>query len=125
MRFRLVPVPGTDHIGCCWRLPLPKDVTTLLPRLTARAYLQTLSAVVWASLEKTSLALCTRTANVCVRVFVSERERDRGRGQAVLSIKMPALYFHTAEQREGPVEEDMTPNRRPDLRARPARINQG
>lgn len=79
MRFRLVPVPCSDHIGCCWSLPPPKDVTTLLPRLTARAYLQTRSGVVWASLEKTSLALCTRTANVCVRAraCVSERERER------------------------------------------------
>lgn len=60
---------------------------------------------------------------VCVYARVCKREGEGKRGQAVLSIKMPALYFHTAEQRAGPVEEDMTPNRRPDQRARPARIN--
>lgn len=102
MRFRLVPVPCTDHTGCCWRLPLPKDVTTLLPRLTARAYLQTLSAVVWASLEKTSLALCTRTANVCARVFVSERESAiEGEDKLFYPLKCPHCIFTRRSSEKG------------------------
>ena len=68
------------------------------------------------------MCVCARA-----RVRVSEREREtereRGRGQVVLAIKMPALYFLTAEQQAGPAEEDMTPNRRPAQRARPARTN--
>lgn len=102
MRFRLVPVPCTDHIGCCWSLPLPKDVTTLLPRLAARAYLQTLSAVVWALLKKTSLALCTRTANVCVRACVSERERDtEGEDKLFYPLKCPHCIFTRRSSEQG------------------------
>lgn len=48
---------------------------------------------------------------------------ERERGHAVLSIKMPALCFHTVEQQAGPIAEDMASNCRPDQRSGAARIN--
>lgn len=71
MRSGLVPVvAGWAHIGC-WSLPPLKHVTTLLPRLTARACLQTWSGLVWSSLGKISLALiCALGLPVLARLCV-------------------------------------------------------
>lgn len=111
-------------------LPPPQHVTTLLPRAPRQG--------LFADPERCSLGLtwenipsfvhkdcqCLR-ACVRARALVCWRERERGGGQTVLSIKMPALCFHTVEQRAGPVEDDTAPERRPGPRARPARINMG
>lgn len=71
MRSSLVPiVAGWVHIGC-WSLPPSKHVTTLLPRLTIRACLQTRSGLVWSSLGKISLALiCAQGLPVLARLCV-------------------------------------------------------
>lgn len=119
--YRLLPGPS---------LPPPQHVTTLLPRAPRQG--------LFADPERCSLGFawenipsfvhkdcqCLR-ACVCAFVCWRERERGSGGGQAVLSIKMPALCFHTVEQRAGPVEDDTAPKRGPDQRARPARINMG
>ena len=56
---------------------------------------------------------------VCACVWIAIGER----GHAVLSIKMPALCFHTVEKQAGPIVEDMAPYCRPDQRPGAARIN--
>lgn len=109
-------------------LPPPKHVTTLLPRaprqgLFADPELCSLGFT-WENIPSFVHKDC-QCLRACVRACVLEGERERGGGQAVLSFKMPALCFHTVEQRAGPVEDDTAPKRRPDQRARPARINMG
>lgn len=77
----MVPVPCSVHIGCCrGRACLLLNMSPPCSHgLLARAYLQTRSGVVWASLGKTFLALCTRTASVCVRACVRLCAGGRGR----------------------------------------------
>lgn len=66
------------------------------------------------------------TARLCASVCMYARVvwiAMGERGHAVLSIKMPALCFHTAEERAGPIAEDMASYCRPDQRSGAATIN--
>lgn len=128
MRSSLVPiVAGWGLYWLLWSLPPSKHVTTLLPRLTIRAFFADLkrSSLVFTWENISGFDMCTRSAcdcapvlmrvYVCVcvcGVWIAMGER----GHAVLSIKTPALCFHTVEQQAGPIVEDMASYCRPDRR---------
>lgn len=87
----------------------PLHVTTLLPRAPRQGLFadpeRCSLGFTWENIPRFVHKGC-QCLRACVRACVLGGEGTGGGGRAVLSIKMPALCFHTVEQRAGPVEDD-------------------